>query len=141
MVRTTLCFLGLVAISSCAVQAQSVESITEPSVVTKPSSEAKLHAALVRLMEEYRRFQNDDQNSGLFEPSEAGIRVISDRVVIDAIASEDAEALRQELEGLGAQNLSVYGAYVSCLFPIESIDRLASLESLKFAGPSYVRTH
>ena len=86
-------------------------------------------------MEEYRVFQKDAQKDALFESSEPGIRIVSDRLIIDAIASGDADVLRQDLAALGARNVSVFGAYVSCQLPIEAIEKLASLESLKFAVP------
>ena len=84
----------MIALFSCAGHAGSDDALP------KSSSDAKLDSALVRLMEEYRVFQKDGQKDGLFKSSEPGIRIVSGRLIIDAIASGDADVLRHDLAAL-----------------------------------------
>ncbi len=61
-------------------------------------------------------------------------------VVVDAIASEDAETLLSDLEHLGFQEGSIFGSTVSGLLPMSAIEDMASLESLHFARPAMSTT-
>lgn len=57
-------------------------------------------------------------------------------VLVDAMASGDAELLRSRLEQLGAVNLSVYPPIVSGWVPIDALDQIAASNSLRFLRPS-----
>jgi hypothetical protein len=63
------------------------------------------------------------------------MRIYNGHVVIDAIASNSTDALYDDLLGLGLQNGSKYGSFVSGLLPIDAISSMDSLSSLKFARP------
>ncbi len=75
-----------------------------------------------------------------FKPSNPLLRVIADRVVIDAVASGDAGALQSDLEALGMQKAAAFGRIVSGQLSIGAIDDMAALDSLKFARPVYAAT-
>ncbi len=76
-----------------------------------------------------------------FEPRSKLLRIVDTRVVIDAVASDDASALLVDLETLGLQKGATYGRMISGQFPIDAIDKLESLSSLRFVRPAYVTTH
>jgi hypothetical protein len=93
---------------------------------------AKAGMALLTLYHTYRAHQATSPN----EPFEAPglVRVIDGRVVVDAVAAGDPEALRADLERLGARRLAVARRLVSGRLPIAAIPdaaRLASLQSLR----------
>ena len=77
---------------------------------------------------------------GLLKPAPLA-RVRNGRVVVDAIASGDADMLLVDLEALGLQKGKAYGRIVSGELPIESIGDLAVLSTLRFIRPSYATTH
>ena len=57
-------------------------------------------------------------------------------VLIDAVASGDPGALRDDLAALGMRNIAVAGRIVSGWLPVPAIPRLAGLSTLQFARPS-----
>jgi hypothetical protein len=69
------------------------------------------------------------------------MRIVEDRVVIDAVASGDVQALKADLDRLGMQNAIAAGRIVSGQLPIRAIDALEGLASLQFARPAYSTTH
>jgi Cep192 domain 4/Subtilase family len=69
------------------------------------------------------------------------LRMTNDTVVIDAVASGAVGVLKSELEGLGMQNVGVFGRVVSGQLPIIAINGMAELDDLKFARPSLFTTH
>jgi len=95
---------------------------------------------LAALFKEYDTFLQKG-SVGVFKPSNPHLRVMDGRVVIDAVASGEAKDLLADLEALGLQNGAAFGRVVSGLLPIEAIDDLAGLDSLKFARPAYSITH
>ena len=64
-------------------------------------------------------------------------RPYNGRVVVDAVAAGNTNALLADLNKLGLQHASTYGSFVSGLLPIEAIDEMTRLASLKFARPAY----
>jgi hypothetical protein len=76
-----------------------------------------------------------------FQSSNALIRVIDARVVIDAVASGDASTLKSDLERLGMQEAVAFGRIVSGQLPIAAIRALAGLASLNFARPASAFLH
>jgi len=69
------------------------------------------------------------------------IRLSDGRVLIDAVANNDAKELLAELKKLGLQKGATFGRKVSGLLPIQAIDDLENLKTLKFARPAYVKTN
>jgi hypothetical protein len=61
------------------------------------------------------------------------VRVIEDRVVIDAVASGDVDVLKADLVTLGMQQAVAFGRIVSGQLPIAALPSLAALSSLNFA--------
>jgi hypothetical protein len=94
----------------------------------KPS--AKVAPELLALHESYREAQQ--RGAGL-RSDNSGLRVIDDRVVIDATATGDALVLQADLVDLGMRNAAVFGRMVSGELPIAAIPTLTTLASLAFA--------
>ena len=69
------------------------------------------------------------------------IRLSDGRVLIDAVANNDAKELLAELKKLGLQKGATFGRKVSGLLPIQAIDDLENLKTLKFVRPAYVKTN
>ncbi len=96
----------------------------------------KLGFDLISLQKEYEsNLKQNDEDEALLQSSNLSL-MEGNLVVIDAVAVEDVETLLADLQKLGMQNASSFGSIVSGLFPIESIDELANLGSLKFAKPA-----
>jgi len=72
-----------------------------------------------------------------FQWNKALMQMYGDQVVIDAVAASSTEALLSDLQSLGLQNSSTYESFVSGLLPIGAIDKMATLDSLKFSRPAY----
>jgi hypothetical protein len=100
----------------------------------------KVDHDLATLFEEYESFLQEGSVAA-FKPSNPHLRVVDGRVVIDAVASGEAKELLTDLEALGLQNGAAFGRMVSGRLPIETIDDLAGLDSLKFARPAQAITH
>jgi len=77
---------------------------------------------------------------GVFRPANPLVRVVGDRVVIDAVASEDATILMSELMSLGMQGAVSFGRIVSGQLPISAIPAMAGLPSLQFARAAAAST-
>jgi hypothetical protein len=97
----------------------------------KPST--KISGDLLAL---HRAYLESRRRGVEFHPASPGLRVVDDRVVINATAVGDAEALRADLVRLGLQHAASYGRVVSGEFPIAAIPTLDALASLRFARPS-----
>jgi hypothetical protein len=97
----------------------------------KPS--AKISPDLLALHESYRAAR---QRGGDFRSDNPLLRVVDDRVVIDATAAGDARALEADLVALGVRHAAVFGRIVSGELPIAAIPTLETLASLAFARPA-----
>jgi len=75
-----------------------------------------------------------------FKPANPLIRTHEEAVIIDAVATDDAESLRRDLVALGLQNPAVFGHMVSGYLPIHSLRDAAALGTLRLARPAYVMT-
>jgi hypothetical protein len=73
----------------------------------------------------------------VFTSRDRMLRVVKDRVVIDAAADGDPRALEQALVGLGMRRPVVSGRIVSGQLPIAAIPALAAIPGLRLARPSY----
>lgn len=106
------------------------------------SAMAKLGQELILINREYKDFIKRGGQAKLGRPFEASNKMLRTRdglVVIDAIAQDDSEQLRDELVAMGLQNPAVFGRYVSGLMPIDQVVPMGSLNSLRLARPSYAR--
>jgi hypothetical protein len=77
---------------------------------------------------------------GGLQPANPAIRIVDDRVLIDAVASQDVNALKADLEALGMRDAVAFGRVVSGQLPISAIDALNGLATLQFARPASVST-
>jgi hypothetical protein len=93
---------------------------------------AKVGSELIALYDEYLSYLASGKR-GVFKSSNPLVRVVEDRVVVDAVASGDADVLKANLEGLGMQQAVSFGRVVSGQLPIRAVPSLAELSSLNFA--------
>jgi hypothetical protein len=68
------------------------------------------------------------------------LRAERDAVPIDALATNDGQTLRRDLEALGLQNAAVAGRIVSGRLPVGAIDEAAALPTLHSAWPLLARS-
>ncbi|MCB0212873.1 MAG: S8 family serine peptidase [Anaerolineae bacterium] len=120
--------------------AQGAPPQQEPIVFQGRSGQTK-HATKVSedlrvLREEHRANRNL-----VFVPGNPLIAVSGNRVVVDAVAANDVDVLRADLEKLGLQDIATFGRIVSGRLPIASIDNLSTLDSLNFIRPAYAITN
>ena len=92
----------------------------------------KIGPELIALYDEYSSYLASGQR-GVFISSNPLVRVVEDRVIVDAVASGDADVLKANLEGLGMQQAVTFGRVVSGQLPIVAIRALATLPSLNLA--------
>lgn len=65
------------------------------------------------------------------------LMVRENRVVIEAVGSHGAEALKAALADLNAQKIVHYKHLVNAELPIAELERFSALDSLSFARPAY----
>jgi hypothetical protein len=93
---------------------------------------AKLAHSLVNLHEQYTTYLA--QRSAVpFSSSDPLVRLADNRVVIDAVASQDVNGLKADLESLGMQHAVAFGRMVSGQLPVSALAAAASMASLQFA--------
>jgi hypothetical protein len=63
-------------------------------------------------------------------------QIIDGKIAIDAIANEDGLALLTELQAMGMEHESVYDRMVFGYFPIDRLNDLKNVASLRFARPA-----
>ena len=93
---------------------------------------SKLGPGLAALYNEYSAVLASDK-AGDFRSADPFVRVIEDRVLIDAVASDDVNVLKADLVSLGMQEAIAFGRIVSGQLPILAIPAMAALPSLNFA--------
>jgi hypothetical protein len=103
----------------------------------KRSGMPKVTEELSSLYDEYSTYVASYQ-TGVFQPSSRLMRVIDDRVVIDAVASGDVNVLKSDLESLGMRHAVAVGLIVSGELPITAIPAMGALASLNFARAASV---
>ena len=119
------CLIAVFAITSTEVSAVEVREPGNlpPALAGKPTGAwAKADMGLRRIAEDFRAHAARGR-AAPFVPSNGTIQHSRGRVVIDAVATGDPQALLQELLALGLENGSVYGSIVSGLLPLGAVDR------------------
>ena len=101
----------------------------------KPGKMSKVSPELISLYDQYSSYVKS-HNAGAFQPTDRLVRVVDDRVLIDAVASDDVDALKADLMSLGMQQAVAFGRIVSGQLPISAIPAMAALPSLNFARAS-----
>ena len=91
---------------------------------------AKVGLELQALYEAHRLAQ--ERGHPLVLP-DATVRVVEDRVIVDATASDGVEALKVRLVALGMRDAVTAGRLVSGQLPIAQIAAMAALSELRFA--------
>ena len=99
---------------------------------------AKIGQELQALYQAYRMTQARGQPLILTDPT---IRLVEDRVIVDAVASDGVEALKVRLVALGMQGAVTAGRIVSGQLPIAQIAAMAALPELRFARAAMSTTH
>jgi len=119
--------LFAVVLSSCA------GAHSEPKPAGAPGKTGRIDPALLDLYIEYREFLDRSSQNEEFKTHQLKVTIIEDRVLVDAIAANNVETLRQDLINLGAVNAYTALRTVSCQIPILAVPELQELQSLKFA--------
>jgi hypothetical protein len=101
-----------------------------PSLKSGPF--AKLDRGLVALF--CNPAERRSSEVALLSPSPRGMQV-----VVDATAVDSPKRLARDLQRLGGRGISTYGAVVSARVPIDRLDALAALPTLRFARPFAAR--
>jgi len=122
---------GLLAVSPAGGRRQAQTS--------KSDLTAKVGADLVMLSEEYKSYIARGAGA-TFKPSNPLLRIVDDRVVIDAVAVADTQTLQADLQTLGMQRAVAFGRVVSGQLPIAAIDALSTVASLLAVQPAYGST-
>ncbi|PYO11635.1 MAG: hypothetical protein DMD75_10275 [Candidatus Rokuibacteriota bacterium] len=99
---------------------------------------AKVSGELRTLYDEYLAAQ---RGGTPFSASDPLVRIIDDRVIVDAVASGDVAALEADLRVLGMQGSVSAGRMVSGQLPISAIGALSGLSSLRFVRAATSVTH
>ena len=94
-------------------------------------------ADLSSVFVEYEIYLHNGGNPSAFTPKNSLLQVQNGQVVIDAVASGSTDGLLADLQALGLQQATSLGSFVSGLLPIEALNDLAQLNSVKFARPAY----
>src|SRR5690348_9552163 len=93
---------------------------------------AKLAQSLVQLHEQYTTYLA--QRSAVpFSSGDPLVRLVDNRVVVDAVASGNPNVLKADLESLGMEHAIAFGRIVSGQLPVSAIPAAARLTSLRFA--------
>jgi hypothetical protein len=109
----------------------------------KDGPQSRIGMDLIFVSQEFEDFQARGGSKALgrpFKPDDSLIRTHEDSVVIDAVATDDAETLRRDLVALGLQHAAVFGHMVSGYLPIRSLKMAAALGTLRQARPAYAMT-
>ena len=154
--KTWLLFVGsFMVLSLTEVRAQTKSPLksrlpqTWSSPRPSPSSNArvtqyspktsKVSPDLWALSQEYEQNTNRNSWSDYVEEKQYDeTLVLSDeKVMIEAVAEQDTEALKARLERLGLERASAFGRMVSGWFPLASVPQLEQIKELRFVRPSY----
>jgi hypothetical protein len=114
-------------------------SFTGAQIAGNGERMSKVTPELVALYDQYSAYVAS-HGAGAFRPADPMVRVIDDRVVIDAVASGDAEVLKSDVVSLGMRNAVAFGRVVSGELPISAISALNVLPSLQFARAAALST-
>src|SRR5689334_5338957 len=99
----------------------------------------KLTHALIDLHQQHVARAAQGSRTALRSPNRF-VKLVEERVVIDAVAADDPETLKAELEALGMENAVVAGRIVSGQLPVSALGSAADLRRLKFAREAAATT-
>ena len=101
------------------------------------SAKSKVSPVLLNLYREWKQEEGSWENKAKASGYDKTLLLSADKIVIEAVAEKDANALKASLEKLGLERGAVFGRMVSGLMPIESIQRFGRLKGLKFVNAGY----
>ena len=93
------------------------------AIPAKNTQFSKVSGDLLQLQTEFETYRAERPKitkTDPFTPQMKLLRTAGDYVVVDAVAAGDAEALKSDLLGLGAVNVSTHRSVVSARVPIMS---------------------
>jgi hypothetical protein len=129
-----MCRLLVVLLVVCSVLATG----GGPLALDKDGAMEKISPELLALYDAYLAAQR----RGIpFTVNDPLVRVVDDRVIVDAVASGSGAALETDLRAMGMRETVSAGRIVSGQLPIASIAGLASLQSLRFVRAAASATH
>ncbi len=114
--------------------------VPAPAQTDKNGPMAKLTYSLVKLHNQYVTYLAQ-RSAAQFSSGDSLITLVDDRVVVDAVASEDVNVLKADLESLGMQQAVAFGRIVSGRLPVSALRAAAGLASLVFAQPAVAMTN
>ena len=129
-----MCRLLTVLLVACSVLATG----TGPLALDKDGAMEKISPELLALSDAYLAAQR----RGIpFTVNDPLVRVVDDRVIVDAVASGSVAGLETDLRAMGMRETVSAGRIVSGQLPISSIAGLASLQTLRFVRAAASATH
>ncbi len=130
--------IGLL-LSPAAYGLEAIDPSAHPGsvAINKRGPLAKAGTALARALAEYRSHARQGLTTP-FRPSNPLVQFARGKVVVDAVAlaATDASLLQGDLQGLGLERATRYGAIVSGWFPLGALERAVRLPSLRFIAAS-----
>jgi hypothetical protein len=129
-----------IALAACLLLTCGCSSAGAQAADPTAGRTAKIASELVALTDEYSAYLSA-KKTGAFRPANFPGRIVDDRVLIDVVASGEADLLRSELTSIGMRHAVAFGRIVSGELPIAAIPNLAALASLKFARSAGAATH
>jgi len=114
------------------VSSASCTRTSAQTVGDKAERMSKVAPELIALHDEYSAYLAS-HSARAFQSADPLVRVIEDRVVVDAVASGNVNIPKSDLISLGMQQPVAYGRIVSGQLPISAIPAMAALASLNLA--------
>jgi hypothetical protein len=138
---TALALLLFVALpSSAAASEPAIDALNEQLAALKadPDRGKKAHRALRELHREHAAFKKAGGNA--FKPSNKHLRVVNEKVLIEAIVVSDRGKAQRALENLGGMQMDSVNYLVSGYLPIQAIPALEAIPHISMVRPSYMET-
>jgi hypothetical protein len=125
----------------CApLQAQIVGNPAPPTLVFEDlpaKSSGKVDPALVELKSEFEQGARLKSGRSGFESDNPLLQIVDGRIVVDIVSqTTDVEGLKKTLEAAGMKVTGTFGRVISGILPIESIDKLNTIATLRYAKPA-----
>lgn len=131
-------FIGLLACGGSALADEiATPAVTYPGQIGlyKAGQMSKASSSLIRVVQEHRA-HNRQAHTAAFRPSDQFLRYHAGRVLIDATAAGDGNALLEDLKRLGLFNGVHFGNAVSGMLPVVAIEKAVALDSLRSISAS-----
>ncbi len=129
----------MVIFSLLSVHTPSLRAQTEDSTALEAYNQAaeaqrgrKITTNLIEIDEDYQAYQQAGAQ-GDFSPGVQGASVTNQTIVIEAVASGSTNALLQDLQALGFQQIAAFNRTISGRLPLSAIAQLDGLATLQFA--------